>query len=431
MRNANIHLTFGALLAGILLTQPLSAQLVGASAGTVGTAYNYTVLARGFAAIGANPAGLGMPDNEGFTIAILPLAFQQSLDPLSIDDLFDFDGVVIPGSTKEDWVDRITSANGQTGTGLVSVTAFSGTWDKFGLQLTTIAGGRTDLNDDVSELMLFGNTGRTGSPGDFDAEGSSMDGFAVTTLGFSVGIPLSRRWEPGVKKGFSLGATLKQSWGHTFVLAEDGGTVATSDPLGMTLNFPVVHPQGEMFDWSLASGIGLDLGLAIQEGPWSGAVVVENVFNSFEWDLSELVFRSGEAVFDSDTKGSDFNEQQASSAPREVRDRVHDIEFRPVFVLGAAYEVEDNLTLTTEFRQRQGEGLQTGPKSHLGIGMVFTPDPRIPLRAGFSAITEGFQMAGGFGLILGPMHIGFGGLYQTGEAGEGFAGTFAISYGSG
>jgi hypothetical protein len=372
-----------------------------------------------------------MPGNEGFTVAILPMAFQQSLDPLTLSDIFDYEGTLIPASVKNDWLERISAADGQTGAGLVSVTAFSGSWNNFGLQLTTIAGGRTDLNEDVAELALFGNAGRTGSPGDFDAQGSSMDGFAVTTIGLSAGFPLSRRWAPGVKKGLSLGGTLKQSWGHALVFAEDNGSLAESDPLGLELNFPVIHPRGGWRNWNQGSGIGLDIGMAWQEGPWAAAAVVENIFNTFEWDLDLLTYRPGEAVFDETTKESNFDERPANEAPELIRSKVRDLNFRPVFVLGGAYEAMDNLTVTGELRQRAGEGLHTGPKSHLGIGVVFIPDPHIPLRAGVAAITEGVQVAGGFSVILGPMHLGFGGLYQLGDVGEGFAGTFGLSFGGG
>ena len=91
---------------------------------------------------------------------------------------------------------------------------------------------------------------------------------------------------------------MKQSWGHVLAFAEDQGTLAQSDPLGFELDFPVIHPGEGGSNWSRGSGIGLDLGVAWQRGPWAAAGVVKNVFNTFEWDLDELVYRPGEAVFD-------------------------------------------------------------------------------------------------------------------------------------
>ncbi len=106
-----------------------------------------------------------------------------------------------------------------------------------------------------------------------------------------------------------------------------------------------------------------------------------------------------------------------------------DLTFNPVLVLGGAYDALENLTVTAEFRQRTGDGLDIGPKMHLGVGMEYRPAPWVPLRAGIAAITDGFQLGGGLGLILGPVHIGFAGMYQTGDVGDGMAGTFGLSFG--
>ena len=430
MRNAKIGLAFGALLAVVLWTQPASSQLPGASTATLGTANNYMVLARGFAAVGLNPAGLGMPETSGFTLALFPVKLSQSLDPLALSDLKDYEGVVIPTSVKEDWLQQIAAAGGQTGSGALEVTAFSGSWNNFGLQLSTIASARTDLNDAAAELLFFGNAGRTGEPGDFDLQGSGLDGYAVTTLGISAGFPIARRWAPGVEQGLSLGVTLKQSWGHAMAFAEDAGTLAQSDPLEIGVDFPVVHSNNES-DWSGGSGLGLDVGVAWERGPWAAAAVLQNIFNTFEWDLAELVYRPGQATFDEDTNEADFDELPANQAPAALQGRVKDLTFKPGIALGGAYDASENMTVTAEFRQRVGDGLDTGPKSHLGIGMEYKPTPSVPLRAGVAMITDGFQAGGGLALILGPVQIGFAAMYQTGDVGDGIAGTFGISFGGG
>ena len=48
---------------------------------------------------------------------------------------------------------------------------------------------------------------------------------------------------------------------------------------------------------------------------------------------------------------------------------------------------------------------------------------------GAAVITDGFQFGGGLGLILGPVHLGFGALYRTGDVGDGIAGSFGLSFG--
>jgi hypothetical protein len=197
------------------------------------------------------------------------------------------------------------------------------------------------------------------------------------------------------------------------------------------MDFPIIQPPDTWRNWSLGSGLGLDLGVAWERGPWAASAVVENLLSNFEWDLTELVYRPGQALFDEDTNQSDFEDRPATEAPAPLRGAVSDLKFRPVIGLGAAYDALENLTLMAELRQRAGDGLDTGPKSHLGIGMEYYPTPAIPLRAGIAAITDGFQMGAGLGFILGPVYLGFGGLYQTGEVGDGVAGTLGLSFGGG
>jgi hypothetical protein len=428
MNSAKTVSALGLLLAVLLCPHPGRAQLPGASPATLATANNYTVLARGFAAVGLNPAGLGMPGTDGITLAILPVTASQSLDPITFSDFVDYEGSVIPLGVKEDWLQKIASAGGQTGSGMVAVTPASLSWNNFGVQVSTIASADVSLNDAAAELLLFGNAGRTGEPADLNLQGSRMAGFAVTTVGISAGFPLARRWVPGVEQGLSVGLTLKQSWGHALAFAEDQGSQTQSDPLSVELHFPMIHPSGDWSGFHGGSGLGLDVGVAWQRGPWAASAVVQNLVNSFEWDLGELVYRPGEALFDEDNTDSDLDERPATEAPSEIRSMVNDLKFKPIIGIGGAYHARDDLTLTAELRQRVGDGLDTGPKSHLGLGMEYKPTPVIPLRAGMAFITDGLLIGGGFGVVVGPVNLGLGALYQTGDVGDGVAATVGLSF---
>ncbi len=119
--------------------------------------------------------------------------------------------------------------------------------------------------------------------------------------GYPPAFPIARRWVPGLEQGLSIGATLKQSWGHVLAFGEDAGTLAQSNPLELDVDFPVVHPDTERQDWNRGSGLGLDVGVAWERGPWAAAAVIQNLFHTFEWDLEKLVYRPGQAVFDEDT----------------------------------------------------------------------------------------------------------------------------------
>ena len=410
MRSANIGSTLGVLLTVLLWIQPSSGQLPGASPAALGTANNYTTLARGFAAVGLNPAALGMPESRGMTVAVLPLRVSQSLDPLTFSDFVDYEGVVVPAGVKEDWLQQ---------------TILEKVGDKairFHREPTHL-----NLNDAAAELLLFGNAGRTGEAADLDLQGSKLQGYAVTTLGVSAGIPLPGRRAPGV----SIGATLKKSWGHALAFAEDAGTFVRSDPLSVEMSFPMVHPSDDGSDFSRGSGFGLDLGAAWKQGPWAASAVIQNIVNTFEWDLAELVYRPGRALFDEDTNDSDFDERPGTDAPSALQDQVEELTFNPVLGLGGAYDAREDLTLTAEARRRVGDGLDIGPSSHLGVGMEYRPTPSVPLRGGLALITDGFQLGGGAGLVLGQVHLGVAVLYQGGDVGKGVAGTFGLSFGGG
>lgn len=422
-------LSVGMILAAASIPHQGLAQVPGASPATLATAQNYTALARGFAAVGLNPAALGLGDTEGVTLSILPISLNQSLDPLGISDLLDFEGELVPSSVKEDWLQNIATAGGQTGAGLLEVTPFSLSWGRVGVQMSTVARGWTDLNADAAELLFFGNAGRTGEAGDFDLEGSGLTGYAVTTVAISAGFPLSRQWVPGVEQGLSVGATIKQSWGHALVHARDVGSRLSSDPLALRVEFPMIYPAQNAGMWDAGSGLGLDLGVAWKRGPWDAAATIQNVVNSFEWDLAAMAWRQGHADLTADTTSSDLDEQPGLLAVPVLRDHVASLTMEPVATLAGAYSGFDNLSLTVEFRHRTGEGLDFGPKSHAGMGLEYRPSPAFPVRAGAAYITGGYQAGGGFEVILGPLHIGFAGLYRSGEIDKGFAGSFGLSFG--
>ncbi|HKJ92510.1 MAG TPA: hypothetical protein VJ957_05035, partial [Longimicrobiales bacterium] len=105
----------GAVLLTALLAMaaPAAAQLGNPSPVSLGMGDNYTALARGLNAPFWNPAGLGMPDNPGFSFAILPLRLGADLSPISTSDLAKYQDTFIPKAVREDWINQITSSGGE------------------------------------------------------------------------------------------------------------------------------------------------------------------------------------------------------------------------------------------------------------------------------------------------------------------------------
>ncbi len=419
------------LLPALLLSgaTPSAAQLPGAGAAVLGTADTYTALARGYAAVGLNPAGLGMPDNPGFSLVLLPLRAGGTLDPVTLADLADHQGDLIPAPVKEDWLQRIAAAGGQTGGARVEATALAFNAGRFGLQISTLGSVRSALNEDAAELLLFGNAGRTGVPRDFAMGGSELEGFAVTTVGASFGLPWRLASRGGREQSLALGATVKYSVGNALALARDAGSTLGSDPLEIEVTLPVLHSDPDEGAAGQGSGLGLDLGAAWGWGPWSAGAVVKNLFHTFEWKLESMIYRPGEAFFNEEDSDSDFEERPASQAPAALRDRVAELSFQPEIVVGGAYRARPTLTLTAEAGGRLGDGLDTGPRSRLGVGLQYRPSPFLPLWGGVEAITDGYRLAGGLGLFLGPVQLSFAGSVQGGSAGSGTLAAISLSFG--
>ena len=411
-----------------LFSSPLSAQLPAGSAAALGTGNNYTALARGLSAMGVNPAGLGMPDSPGFSLTFLPVAGQAALDPISMSDLNDVSGTLISNATKDDWIQRITDAGGQAGGFGADITALAFTAGPVGVQLSTLVRGQANLNDAGAELVLYGNAGRTGEAQDFNLQGSSFSAFVVSTVGVSLGLPLSVEGEDGATSTFAIGGTVKYSMGNVLAYAEDQGSQIRSDPLEVSINFPMIATDSTDAGINHGTGVGLDLGATWKQGPWAMGVAVQNLFHSFEWVLDDMSYRPGDVLFNEDVSESDFDSRPASQAPGALQEAVAELKFKPQISVGAAYDATDDLTLTGDVHKRLGDGIEVGPDLHVGVGMEYRAIPFLPIRLGAAKITDGFQFGGGLSLALGPVYFTFAGALQKGDI-DGSLGSFSLSFG--
>jgi len=419
-----------ALAALLMVGQPASAQLRSASSAMMGTGGNYTALARGFGAVGINPAGLAMPGSPDFSLTFPSIRGRTGLNPISFSDLKDYEDTLIPASVKEGWLQDIAGEGSQTGFGGAEVTSMGLSIGRIGLQLSSVALVQTDLNEDAAELLLFGNGGRTGVPRDLNLAGSSMEGFAVSTLGVGFAFPLNFRPMGYDDEAFAIGATLKYSLGHFLMLARDMGSLLQSDPIALDVTFPVAHTATEDYGVDGGSGFGMDLGVMWEGGGWAMGASVQNVFNTFEWSPDALVYRPGEAFFDgSDEDGTDFDEQPFSNAPSSMQSEVEKMTFDPLISLGMAYEASDIVTLTADVRHQLGEGIILSPETHAGAGVELHPVGPIFLRGGGAWVTDGYRFGGGAGLALGPVHLSGAALWQGGDAGEATYAMLTLSFG--
>ncbi len=407
---------------GAALAAPASAQLANASATTLGLSGNATATARGLAALSVNPAGLGMP-GSGFTLAIVPLQLRSGLDPVTLKDLNDVAGVRVSAATREEWLDRIADAGSESGAIGVDVSGLGLSVGRFGIQLSTVVAADMNLAPDVTELMLFGNAGRTGRAVDITLTGSDVTAFAVSTVGASVGFPIAR--DDGA---MAVGATVKYSVGHGIVVGRVTSGSVRADPLVVSLDFPVVM-NAEKGGINNGSGIGLDVGFQMKSGAFGLGAAVINAVNSFKWDEEKLVYRPGTARFDVNGSTDDFEERPLATAPAALVTPVADMKFDPTLSVGASYDVSEAFTLSADVRNRFGDGMALAPKMHAGVGAEFRGLKVLHLRGGAAIVTDGMEFAGGASLVLGPVSLTGAAGKRTGDLDDTTIGQFTLSFG--
>lgn len=428
-----------AALAALTAVGPMatkaSAQLANASASTLGLSGNNTATVRGFGAISVNPAGLAMP-GSGFSLAIAPIQLRGGLNPITLSDLAEFDGVLVPTATKEAWLDEITAAGAQAGSIGADVSEFALTFGNIGMQVSTVFSVDQNLPPGAAEAILFGNAGRTGSAANLSFDGATVNGFAFTTAGLSIGIPLGSG-----ASDMALGATVNYTVGHGLVLARGAGGIL-ADPVEVNVNFPTVFScevvnEGdgtgcdENFDPFGASGVGLDLGFMMKQDRFSFGASVTNVVNTFEWDTDKLAYAPASAEFRLGESESQTDPEAYSGAPASLKAAVENLTFKPTLQIGAALDVSDDFTVSGDLHNRfSDEGIRLSPKFHLGAGAEFRGLRILHLRAGAAVITDGVQYSGGASLVLGPLNLSAAAAVRTGDLGEVVLGHFALSFGN-
>lgn len=399
------------------------AQLANASAATLGLGGNAVATARGFQAIASNPAGLGMAGTPGFSIAVAPLRVRSGMDPVTLGELADYGGRLVPAETKEAWLNLITTEGGQSGSGGARLSLFALNAGRIGVQVSTLVSASLNLSPGVAEAILFGNAGRTGEPTDVDITGSGANGYGITTAAFSLGMPL-----PTDEGEMSFGATVTASVGHGILIAQGSTGSLQSDPLRADIEFPMLLTTEDEVG-NTGFGLGLNVGFSLRRDRLSFGASVDNVVNTFEWDVDKVSFREGTAVLEEGNNASNFDEQPSSAAPASLLAALEEQTFDPRVAVGASYDLTPRLRAMAEVRNRFGDGLDLGPKFHAGAGLEFRGVDAIYIRAGAAKITDGTQLGGGITLALGPVHLSAAAARRMGDLDDQTLGQFTLSFG--
>jgi hypothetical protein len=403
------------------------AQLANASASNLALSGATTATARGFGAISVNPAGLGMP-GSGFSLALLPVQARAGFGPVTLSDLNEYQGVVVPEAVAIEWVDRIQEAGGQTGLAGVDASALALTFGSFGLQVSTTASSDFVLPAGIAEAIMLGNAGRTGEATDLDLTDFGIDAFSTTTAGVSYAFPVG----PAM-----FGVTGKYTIGHGLAVARATSGSISTDPISISLESPSIAPCDDTVlggctegNGNAGNGFGADVGFMMDLPTVTLGASIINLFNTFSWDPAALSYRPGTARYEDGEYDSDFDEAPISGAPADMRAIVEEYGFKPTLRVGAAMDFPMDLTVSADVHhQVSDQGIALGPRSHLGVGAEWRALKLIHLRAGLGLITGGTQYSGGASLVLGPVNLSVAGAARSGDN-EAALAQFTLSFGN-
>ena len=394
-------------------TQPVAAQLPSASTPALGMGDNFTAAARGFSAVSWNPANLGLSGNPGSSFQFLTLRGLAGVDPVTLADVAEYQGKVVPNSVKTEWLARIEEEGNEAGNSGFEANWLSLQIGRVGFQASTTGNALAQFSPGIARLIMFGNTNEAGEPQTITLSGSNMDVNGYTTGALSYAQPFDLN--NGASR-LSIGVTAKYTIGHFMAIGQESTGSASADPLSVQLQFPVVHtPVSDEeggFEAQSGSGFGIDVGVGFETGAWTFAGAVKNIMNSFEWDQDKLFFRQGQILFTDDERESDFDSQPLAGAPvpAALRARIDDMKFKPVIALGTNYRMSEKLRVTGDVRLGSDEGMITGPKTHAGAGVEYRVLSWLPVRLGaaYIAMNEentGTQLGGGLGIDLGGFNL--------------------------
>ena len=417
MTNLRTFATMAALAAS---ARASAAQQPNASAAAFSMAGNFMGLATGSDAVAWNPAMLGM-HSPAFTLNLFSGGGMTGLDPVKLTEITDFGGKVIPTATKEAWLQRLGSGRERGSLdGGVSVIALS--VGRIGVQLGASGTVVANINQDAAEAILFGNAGRTRTAKNLAFNGSNASGSTFITGAASVAIPLPFAPTGRMGEQFSLGITGKYVRGLATGRAQDAGSLVTPD--NIAVSFPAIYTDSAHLG-NAGSGAGLDVGLAWTDGATTIGATARNVVNTFAWSTTALKSRPGTVTFDGVSFKTTFDEAPYASAPATMRAALEAEKFKPEIAAGFAHRMT-RLTVTADASTRIGDGIEIGSKMHVGVGAELRVIPLVPLRAGVAAVSQGFQVAGGAGLNIGPVEFGFGMSMRSTNNGTEYGGMITV-----
>lgn len=424
------HLIIGAVT--LCAATAASAQsIANTSAAATALGGAYTASARGFDAIGWNPAGLAMPGTGGFSFTLLLNAGANGgSSPIGPKDLKPYSNDTIPYAVRSDWLAKIRAAGGQSLNGGADFSLLSMNIGNVGLSYSVAARASGNLPGDAAELLLFGNYGYANAVRPYTLAGARLDVSAIGTAALAFGKELNVRFGSASDQHFAIGVTAKYHMGHALGVVVDGGSVVSSLPVvDVDVRMRQIVSDTGTAKGGLpmaGNGLGVDLGAAWQGGRLKIGVAVRDVVNTFKWTPGEMYTRYSTVRYTSGVQSQiDGVWTKVSALGAAAKDSVTQalspLVINPSLAVGFALELPVRFTLSGDYQQRFGEGINLTPKSRYGVGLQWKIIPFLPLRAGYANTPDATFLTGGVGLDLGLVRLDVAGGVNTKTSGDGVA----------
>jgi hypothetical protein len=400
------------LLAALGLAAPtiLDAQLPRTSARSLGMANSSTAAARGYEAIGWNPALLAMPGRPSFSLNIVQasaLTWSNAFEP---SDVFKYSGDTLTTADKDTILAKIPVGSPMTLGATVDAGAIALTIGNFGIAVGGVGDVESRVSRDFAEFLLFGNITRR-NPGDppYSADSSMARGWAGGTVAVSFALPL--RLGGG---DLGIGLTAKLTRGVALAGVEDIGSSLQNVPFvgEARLHGLYMNPDSSVNN---GFGFGTDLGFAYRLG--SGlqlGLTIENAITTMSWDEEALLYQRREYVLlqvgdtyvdsvISEVDESPFDPSDPQQAA--LRDSLIGVRTFPTRLRAGAQLQAGKFVLAGDAMVRLASGLVEGESQRVSVGAEL-PLNFVAFRAGLSSNFEGgFTMGGGLGFKAGPVRL--------------------------
>lgn len=397
-------LVMASLLTLVLILSSQALASGQSSARSVAMGGAHIGLASGVDAARYNPANLGLASHRNTGIEFVGVGANISNNSFTLSDYNKYTGAFLTAEDKADILGKIPD-DGLRLAADVEATAMAISAGPFGLTVLGIGTADVNLNRDIFELVLNGNT----FADTISVDGSYSDAVSYASAGLSYGMPIytsgSRQLSVGFTAKYLRGIAIEQ-------VVELQGMVAT---------YATGYAgQGKLVAQTATggTGYGLDLGAALKlNNSYTAGIKIENFVSKLTWDNET---EEHGYIFNFDTMTADNMEEDyvvSEDYTREIAS--FETTIPSVMTVGIA-NTAGSLVWAVDYQQkfRSQNGISTKPR--LAVGAEWSPIGILPLRVGYA--TGGDRNAAfsfGSGLHLLAFYVDAAAV--TGTTGSGYS----------